>query len=377
MRNIFLLYMPPTNTEAMVHYEDTIRRKVEPDRINRHVDANLARRLEGIFGGRRIAVWGSRDGPMNRQRFDRMREGDEVLILVGSTIKLLGRVAGKTVSPALSHELWQNLHGGNAAGWDLIYFIANPQEIDLPFREFCRLLGYQEDYLPQGFTSVVSDKLEAFYARYDDLYSILVALKSGHAPVPVLDPQAIGQDPEPTTPPAEPDEPADASEHTRMQWTLLRLGRQAGEKVWAPRNDQKRLTSMYEFKEFESTFAAGLDTQVKYVENIDVVWKAEFRIDAAFEIENSTSIYSGLLRFADLTMVAPNSVYPLMIVAPAERRSRVKEQLLRPVFKHLKMGERVRFLSYERVREIEGFFGSEARGLSAEVMSGKAEKLVT
>ena len=42
----------------------------------------------------------------------------------------------------------------------------------------------------------------------------------------------------------------------------------------------------------------GLDTQVKYVENIDVVWKEEFRIDAAFEIENSTSIYSGLLRFA-------------------------------------------------------------------------------
>ena len=34
------------------------------------------------------------------------------------------------------------------------------------------------------------------------------------------------------------------------------------------------------------TFAAGLDTQVKYVENIDVVWKEEFRIDAAFEIEN-------------------------------------------------------------------------------------------
>src|SRR4029077_4067983 len=48
----------------------------------------------------------------------------------------------------------------------------------------------------------------------------------------------------------------------------------------------------------------------------DVVWKEEFRIDAAFEIENSTSIYSGLLRFADLTMVAPNTIYPLFIVSP-------------------------------------------------------------
>jgi len=48
----------------------------------------------------------------------------------------------------------------------------------------------------------------------------------------------------------------------------------------------------------------------------DVVWKEEFRIDAAFEIENGTSIYSGLLRFADLTMVAPNTIYLLFIVSP-------------------------------------------------------------
>jgi hypothetical protein len=30
MRNIFILYMPPANMEAMVHYEDTIRKKVNP-----------------------------------------------------------------------------------------------------------------------------------------------------------------------------------------------------------------------------------------------------------------------------------------------------------------------------------------------------------
>ncbi len=85
--------------------------------------------------------------------------------------------------------------------------------------------------------------------------------------------------------------------------------------------------SEFNFAEFGDTFAAGLNTQVKYVENIDVVWKEQFRIDAAFEIENSTSIYSGLLRFADLTMVAPNTVYPLFIVAPSERRNRVREHI--------------------------------------------------
>jgi hypothetical protein len=45
MRNIFLLYMPPGNAEAMVHYDDTIRSKVAFDRIARHVTSGLARKL--------------------------------------------------------------------------------------------------------------------------------------------------------------------------------------------------------------------------------------------------------------------------------------------------------------------------------------------
>ena len=118
-----------------------------------------------------------------------------------------------------------------------------------------------------------------------------------------------------------------------------------------------------------------MDTQVKYVENIDVVWKEEFRIDAAFEIENSTSIYSGLLRFADLTMVAPNTVYPMFIVAPGERRQRVREQVARPSFRHLGIHEKVRYLSYEKVNEIEEFFSEAETGLSADVFRAKSELL--
>jgi hypothetical protein len=104
-----------------------------------------------------------------------------------------------------------------------------------------------------------------------------------------------------------------------------------------------------------------------------VVWKQEFRIGAAFEIENSTSIYSGLLRFADLTMVAPNTLYPMFTVAPGERRNRVREQLTRPSFRHLGTHEKVRYLSYEKVDEIEDFFGESKSGLGVEVFVGKSE----
>lgn len=37
MRNVFLIYMPPDNMEAMVHYEDTIKNKVAAQRILPHL----------------------------------------------------------------------------------------------------------------------------------------------------------------------------------------------------------------------------------------------------------------------------------------------------------------------------------------------------
>ena len=372
MRNIFLLFMPPGNAEAMVHYQDTILNKVAFDRIAPHVPTALGAALKKTFGPRSIAVWGSRGGSGNRRTFERMNEGDEVLILEGATIRLLGRIAGKIISPSLSRELWKNLQGKTTEGWDLIYFIANSVPIDLPFSKFGALVGYESDYLPQGFTRVADDRLRRFFDRYDDAYSILLRLKKGvrieevpepetHEPPPVRDEELM------------PPPPREISEHLRMQWLLLKMGRQVGETVWAPKNDQQRITTEYDFGEFPETFARGLDTDPKYVENIDVVWKQEFRIGAAFEIENSTSIYSGLLRFADLTMVAPNTLYPMFIVAPGERRNRVREQLTRPTFRHLGIHEKVLYLSYEKVNEIEDFFGESKAGLDVDVIVGKSE----
>lgn len=160
-----------------------------------------------------------------------------------------------------------------------------------------------------------------------------------------------------------------------MQWRLAALGRKAGEKVWAPPADQTRIRKLYEFSEFEPEFAAGIDLPKSYVENIDVVWKEEFRINAAFEVEHSTSIYSGLLRFADLNAIAPNTLYPMFVVAPAARRSRVRDQLLRPAFKHLDLRDKVLFLPYEAVNEIDEFFEKTTAGLSVDLIRAKAEKV--
>ncbi|MFO0767695.1 MAG: hypothetical protein U0231_13145 [Nitrospiraceae bacterium] len=380
-----MIYIPPGNTEAIVHYEETIRQKVMAESIYRHVDAGLRSRLSRIFGPRPIAVWGSRDSSANRAKFERMVPGDDILIIEGATIKLLGKVAAVTVNPELSKELWKNLRPGESDSWSLIYFIANPQEIDIPFVEFCRLIGYASEYQLRGLTLVSQEKLAEFYDRYDDLYSVLM-LRKRQEPIyelskgESLDRQAIGEGSRPPLFPRHEDIDADmppeaVSDHVRMQWKLANLGVKASSRVWVPPSDQAKIRRAYEFNEFEPDFAAGLDTQVKYVENIDVVWKEEFRIDAAFEIENTTSIYSGLLRFADLTLVAPNTTYPLFIVAPQDKKARLIEQLRRPAFRKFQLERKVRYLSYEAVDEVDRFFERSTKGLSVDVITGRSESI--
>ncbi|MGA7801618.1 MAG: hypothetical protein WCC36_12490 [Gammaproteobacteria bacterium] len=383
MRNIFMMYIPPGNAQAVVNYEQTIVKKVAPDRVNRYVEPVLRQRLEQVFPGRPLTIWGSRDSTANRAKFEKMRPGDEILVVEGPTIKLLGKIAAKTVNPDLSNELWPPIRGNAAQDWSLIYFIANPQQIDLPFAEFCRLMGYEESYQLRGFTTVSQDKLHTFYRRYDDLYSILMLRKKGEQvyriPEHDLFGNRLGEEPDvpaplPAPPPDNSGSDAPVSDHLRMQWTLANLGRKAGNKVWVPSSDQGRIRTQYQFDDFETDFAAGLDTQTKYVENIDVVWKEEYRIDAAFEIENSTAIYSGLLRFADLTLVAPNTLYPLFIVAPQEKRNRLIEQLRRPTFQKLRLDRKVRYLPYEAVEKIDRFFEGQERGLTVDVIVGHSEE---
>lgn len=380
MANVFLLYMPPGNQEAMVHYQDTIRNRVALSRIAPLVSPNVRAKLTSVFGAAPIAVWGSQSGPRNRANFERMSQGDDILIVEGDSIKLIGKIAAKVESRELSRELWQPLASSGTTHWELIYFIANPRELNVPFAEFCRLFGFKQSFRLRGFTTVASERLEDFYARYDDLYSVLVRIQNGQ-PISQRLPDLAPPPRPPELTPILPDELDEAlrtrivSDHVRMQWKLARLGIKAGERVWVPVGDQSRLRQAYEFGSFDPEFSAGIDLPHSYIENIDVVWKQEFRIGAAYEIENSTSIYSGLLRFADLNIVAPNTLYPMFVVAPRDRKNRLLQQLRRPTFKRLELDRKVRFLAYETIDEIDEFFSGAESGLSVDLIVGKSESV--
>ncbi|CAN5650821.1 hypothetical protein BH23CHL2_BH23CHL2_25850 [soil metagenome] len=158
---------------------------------------------------------------------------------------------------------------------------------------------------------------------------------------------------------SEPEEvqPASAvSDHTEIQWLLLKLGNDMKLDVWVARNDRSRGVNGQQFADLpriRSSLPAQFDEVTNsIIEHIDVLWLRENAIVAAFEIESTTSIYSGLLRMSDLIAMQPNLNIDLFIVAPDERRSKVITEVNRPTFARLSqpLSSVCRFIPFSELR---------------------------
>ena len=155
------------------------------------------------------------------------------------------------------------------------------------------------------------------------------------------------------------------TEHTEIQFLLLKLGAEMSFDVWVARNDRSRVYKGFKLGEMQR-IKAELPLQFdeatnSTIELIDVLWLSGKQIIAAFEIESTTSIYSGLLRMADLVAMQPNLNIPLFLVAPDARREKVFSEVNRPTFSRLtpKLHEICRYISFsmlrERLRQAEAF----------------------
>jgi len=168
------------------------------------------------------------------------------------------------------------------------------------------------------------------------------------------------------TVPDDSDDEADAQEQplpevresVQVQALLAEMGHRMGMQIWIPKADRGAV-----LREWTGDHSAPLErlplnydeTTLRTIEQIDVLWLKGRSIRRAFEVEHTTSIYSGLLRMADLLALQPNMDIKLHIVAPASRREKVLQELRRPVFSLLERGplsETCTYLSYDSIREL-------------------------
>lgn len=134
------------------------------------------------------------------------------------------------------------------------------------------------------------------------------------------------------------EERAEENLHTEMQYHLLKIGSALGYDVIAAANDRSRSChgQNFSFMSLQSFPVMSCEKDVlNTIQLIDVLWfqKGTNNVIAAFEVEKSTSIYSGILRLTDLSYTIADGDEVLYLIVPDSREKDVKLQLSRPAIK--------------------------------------------
>jgi len=149
------------------------------------------------------------------------------------------------------------------------------------------------------------------------------------------------------------DHRADGTSADRIQHILVQMGLGMRLSVWVGRDSRNKIVDGLDFAKvcLDSLPQQFDPSTTRVIEYIDVLWLDGNAIVAAFEIEHTTSIYSGLLRMSDLVSMQPNINMPLYIVAADEKREKVKQEINRPTFRMLRrpMVDICRFISYDKL----------------------------
>lgn len=160
--------------------------------------------------------------------------------------------------------------------------------------------------------------------------------------------------------PVESAEEGDVRESIKIQGLLARIGEEMGFDIWLPNPDRARVAKVWQPRDprrLLTSLPLSYDkTTQSTISLIDVIWiKNRRSIARAFEVEHTTSIYSGILRMADLVALQPDIRIKMHIVAPLDRQEKFATEIRRPVFSYMtngRLSDMCTFISYDDVQHI-------------------------
>jgi hypothetical protein len=137
--------------------------------------------------------------------------------------------------------------------------------------------------------------------------------------------------------------------HTQVQSLIGAIGLKKGFELWYPENDKlkidNKIINSSKIRNALPKFGVDVDN---IISEIDCIWLQESKPISFFEVEHTTPIYSGLLRFNDVLLTIAN-VDNFNIIAEKERGNKFGREINRPTFKQNKLIDKVTFLDYENI----------------------------
>lgn len=139
--------------------------------------------------------------------------------------------------------------------------------------------------------------------------------------------------------------------HSQVQTLLAGIGNYKKYSVYIPERDVSTLDwALTDRFVLRGNIPSRFDQVRGILSEIDVVWIARGgeAIEGLFEVEHSTTVYSGLLRFNDVLLTDPK-VSRFSIVSNEIRRALFSRQLFRPTFRVSGLADTTSFLEYSNV----------------------------
>ena len=340
-------------------------------------------------------LWGSKT-----DRFGDWQQGDFLLLTVSKTLAALAQVSGK---PFKSNEkVWDNglypyrlpikfqvilepdarplILGeirdvltsvwGPTYGWGILNQQVLEGDVAEKLLSAIKAAPNRIDY----FREHLAEKLDEAGAQRQSGPKPRRKREKGGRPIVGTQPKVIAQ---PQFPFDERPTPKEASAHHKTQDTLKRLGKVTGCSVWIASNDKSK---EYRGKALgdgtlQKLPSLGLSADaVSRISMIDVIWIQQGAPVCAFEVETTTSIYSGLLRMSDLLAVVPALKISLFIIAPKERQNKFLSELSRPTFRKIGLSDYCRFIAIEDLEELIAKVGG-LQGIQPVVLNSVALQL--
>jgi len=137
--------------------------------------------------------------------------------------------------------------------------------------------------------------------------------------------------------------------HSQVQSLVGAIGAKKEFDIWIPVRDRHKidwnLVQRYECKE---TLPSSTERVRSSLEDVDVVWldRGSDRIRALFEVEHTTPIYSGLLRFNDIFLTEPRFTPRFCIVSNEPNKALFTRQVNRETFVRSGLREICTFHNY-------------------------------
>jgi len=318
------LYVVPVGDDWIQRFNDTV---TSPVSVPVEAPEDLQKQTEA-------RIWGTTDGNQKRTFFEEMETGDPLLFYNDGDFFAAGRVGAAFENPSVGDALWDNPDSR------FIYTVTDYQEISVDRGRIAQLLGYEDNWVPYRFLRVSQDAVSSLLREYNSIEEAFQDFHNGGT----IDPPDTGEDDD------------DPREHTEIQWLLIQLGLRHGYDVYVATNDKNRTYNGNRLGDdcVENLnlpgFSAAATRIIKYV---DVIWLQDDFIVKMFEVESTTSIYSGILRMTDFMVKVPNIAVDMHIVAPDDDEDKVREEINRPTFQHvLKPADHctLRSLSFNDIR---------------------------